>query len=53
MTLADRFFRDAQNIDNTADPAIHISYKEFLAYFASLQILTAHNVVIGAYFTYD
>jgi hypothetical protein len=52
MTLADRFFRDAQKINNIADPAIHSSYKEFLAYFAGLQELTAHHVVIGAYFTY-
>jgi hypothetical protein len=37
MTLADRFFRDAQKINNIADPAIHRSYREFLAYFAGLQ----------------
>lgn len=34
------------------DPWIHLSYKEFLAYFAGRQTLTEHDVVIGAYFTY-
>jgi hypothetical protein len=52
MKLADRFFSDAPNISNMADPATHISYKEFLAYFSGLQTLTEHDVVIGAYFTY-
>lgn len=52
MALADRFFRDAPNITNAVDPAIHLSYREFLAHFSNLQSLTAHDVVIGAYFTY-
>ncbi len=52
MTLADRFFQDARNIKNLADPATHRSYKEFLAYFSSLQELTERDIIIGAYFTY-
>lgn len=52
MTLADRFFQDVPNIKKMADPAIHRSYKAFLAYFSSLQRLTEHDIIIGAYFTY-
>lgn len=50
--FADRFFQDTSNIRNMATPAIHRSYKEFLAYFSCLQVLTEHNIIIGAYFTY-
>ena len=50
--LADRFFNDVRRIVNMHDPATHLSYKEFLAYFASRQTLTEHDVIIGAYFTY-
>jgi hypothetical protein len=49
---ADRFYRDAETISFFGERWIHISYKEFLEFFASKDELTPHDLVIGAYFTY-
>jgi hypothetical protein len=34
------------------DNSYLLSYREFLAYFAELKEITAHNFIIGAHFTY-
>jgi hypothetical protein len=52
MIDADRFYRDAPTVSSFGESWIHVSYKEFLEFFASKKELTPHDLVIGAYFTY-
>jgi len=52
MIDADRFYRDAETVSSFGERWIHVSYKEFLEFFASKEELTPHDLVIGAYFTY-
>ena len=52
MIDADRFYRDAETVSSFGERWIHVSYKEFLKFFASKEKLTPHDFVIGAYFTY-
>lgn len=52
MIDADRFYKDAEIVSSFGERWIHISYKEFLRFFASREKLTPHDFVIGAYFTY-
>jgi hypothetical protein len=52
MINADRFYRDAEIASCFGERWTHVSYKEFLEFFASKEEFTAHDLVIGAYFTY-
>jgi hypothetical protein len=52
MIDADKFYKDAETVSSFGERWIHISYKEFLKFFASKEKLTPHDFVIGAYFTY-
>lgn len=52
MTLADRFFLDAEAIGVASNDSIHRSYQHFVGFFAALREYTEREVVIGAYFTY-
>jgi hypothetical protein len=52
IALCDRFFADVHSISHMNDPATHLSYKAFLAFFSEKHTLTEHDLVIGAYFTY-
>ena len=52
MIDADTFYRDAETTTSFGEDWIHLSYKEFLAFFSSKKELTPHDLVIGAYFTY-
>jgi len=52
MIDADRFYRDAETSSSFGEKWIHVSYKEFVEFFASKKELSPHDLVIGAYFTY-
>lgn len=52
MSLVERFFRDATFIQVNPNDTIQRSYHHFVHYFAELESLTQHNVVIGCHFTY-
>ncbi len=50
--VIERFFIDAKGIQALSDKATHLSYREFLNFFKFKEVLTEHDIIIGAYFTY-
>ena len=52
MIDADKFYKDAETVSSFGERWVHISYKEFLKFFASKEKITPHDFVIGAHFTY-
>ena len=49
----DKLRKDEQTISLTKNISDFISYPEFLKYYADLQTITKHNLIIGANFTYS
>ena len=53
MEIVERFFNDADKCTQAlSDKATHLSYREFLNFFKFKEVLTEHDIIIGAYFTY-
>lgn len=54
-SLERRFFKAANKTSDFGPSWVHASYKEFVGYFRSVpkkKTLTAHNFIVGAYFSY-
>ena len=52
MDVAERFFKDAATTTASSEDSFHRSYLHFINFFASHDILTEHDIVIGCFFTY-
>lgn len=52
MNLAGKFFRDGETTIASRDYSIHRSYRHFISFYATKNVLTEHDIVIGAFFTY-
>jgi hypothetical protein len=48
----ERIVRDEETVAFQPDSTYLVSYREFVAYFASLDEITRHHLIIGANFTY-
>jgi len=49
---AETFFTDAVAVTSLGEPWIHLSYREFVAFFRKIPVLTESDLILGAYFTY-
>jgi hypothetical protein len=43
---------DEKNVEFQPSDSFLLSYREFIAYFANQEVITSHNLVIAAHFTY-
>jgi len=48
----EQIIRDERNVQFLPMDSFLLSYREFVTYFATREVLTTHDLIIGAHFTY-
>ena len=48
----EQIIRDERKVQFLPMDSFLLSYREFVTYFATREVLTAHDLIIGAHFTY-
>ena len=48
----EQIIRDEWNVQFSPKDSFLLSYREFVTYFATREVLTTHDLIIGAHFTY-
>lgn len=52
VVTIERIIQDGRTVHLDALESYHLAYREFVAYFAQRDVITPHDLVIGAHFAY-